>query len=61
MDFTQSDKANLSQIRAAQVWPRLRYGLVEYMDHGIVDRLLLVITVRTDLVIIDFSQDVKCN
>ena len=31
------------------------------MDHGIVDRLLLVITVRTDLVIIDFSQDVKCN
>ena len=25
-------KANLSQIRAAQVWPRLRYGLVEYED-----------------------------
>ena len=31
------------------------------MDHGIEDRLLLVITVRTDLDIIDFSQDVKCN
>ena len=31
------------------------------MDHGIVDRTLLVITVRTDLVITDFSQDVKCK
>ena len=30
--FTQSDKANLSQIRATQVWPRLRYGLVEYVS-----------------------------